>query len=146
MGETAYGACYNTDEEGNFDYLAGIEVRDFSDVPEEFATFRVPAQRYAVFRQNEHISTIRRTFAAIWSKWLPESGREVELEPRLVEQHLERPRLPRHLEAAPGEDQRALRRRAHAARIPLANRFETAAIVRLGLTPTDAGMTEPSAT
>jgi AraC family transcriptional regulator len=74
VGETAYGACYNTDEEGNFDYLAGIEVSDFSDVPEEFATLRVPAQRYAVFRQSEHISTIRRTFAAIWSKWLPESG------------------------------------------------------------------------
>jgi AraC family transcriptional regulator len=74
IGETAYGACYNTDEEGNFDYMAGVEVRDFSDVPKEFATLRVPAQRYAVFRQTEHISTIRRTFSAIWSKWLPESG------------------------------------------------------------------------
>jgi AraC family transcriptional regulator len=74
VGETAYGACYNTDEEGNFDYLAGVEVRDFSDLPEEFATLRVPAHRYAVFRQNEHISAIRRTFSAIWSKWLPESG------------------------------------------------------------------------
>jgi len=74
VGETAYGACYNTDEEGNFDYLAGVEVRDFSDLPEEFATLRVPAHRYAVFRQSEHISTIRRTLSAIWSKWLPESG------------------------------------------------------------------------
>ena len=74
IGETAYGACYNTDEEGSFDYLAGVEVRDFSDVPEGFATLRVPARRYAVFRQTEHISTIRRTFAAIWSKWLPDSG------------------------------------------------------------------------
>lgn len=74
IGETAYGACYNTDEEGNFDYLAGVEVRDFSDLPAEFATLRVPAHRYAVFRQNEHISAIRRTFSAIWSKWLPESG------------------------------------------------------------------------
>jgi AraC family transcriptional regulator len=74
VGETAYGACYNSDEEGNFDYLAGVEVRDFSDVPEEFATLRVPARSYAVFRQNEHISSIRRTFSAIWSKWLPESG------------------------------------------------------------------------
>ena len=74
VGETAYGACYNTDEEGNFDYLAGVEVRDFSDLPEGFATLRVPAQRYAVFQQSEHISSIRRTFSAIWSKWLPESG------------------------------------------------------------------------
>jgi len=74
IGETAYGACYNTDDEGNFDYLAGIEVSDFSDVPEGFATLRVPSHKYAVFRQNEHISTIRRTFSAIWSQWLPESG------------------------------------------------------------------------
>lgn len=74
VGHTAYGACYNTDEEGNFDYLAGIEVSDFSDVPTEFATLRVAAHRYAVFQQSEHISTIRRTFSAIWSKWLPESG------------------------------------------------------------------------
>jgi AraC family transcriptional regulator len=74
VGETACGACYNTDEEGNFDYLAGVEVRDFSDVPDGFATLRVPPQRYAVFRQTEHISAIRRTFSAIWSKWLPQSG------------------------------------------------------------------------
>jgi AraC family transcriptional regulator len=74
MGHTAYGACYNTDEEGNFDYLAGIEVSDFSDVPPEFATLRVPSHKYAVFRQGEHISAIRRAFSAIWSKWLPESG------------------------------------------------------------------------
>ena len=74
VGRTAYGACYNTDDEGNFDYLCGIEVSDFSDLPEGFSTLRVPTHKYAVFRQGEHISTIRRTLSAIWSKWLPESG------------------------------------------------------------------------
>jgi AraC family transcriptional regulator len=74
VDQTAYGACYNTDEEGNFDYMCGVEVSDFSDVPEGFATLRVPAHKYAVFRQREHISTIRRTFSAIWSQWLPQSG------------------------------------------------------------------------
>jgi AraC family transcriptional regulator len=43
-------------------------------VPDSFATLRVPSHRYAVFRQDEHISTIRRTFSAIWSQWLPASG------------------------------------------------------------------------
>jgi AraC family transcriptional regulator len=76
VGRTAYGAFYNTDDEGNFDYLCGVAVTDFSDLPEGFATLRLPAQKYAVFRQDEHISTIRRTFSAIWSKWLPESGRK----------------------------------------------------------------------
>lgn len=74
VGRTAYGACYNSDEEGNFDYMCGVEVGDFSDLPAGFATLRVAVHRYAVFRQSEHISTIRRTFSAIWSKWLPESG------------------------------------------------------------------------
>jgi AraC family transcriptional regulator len=74
VGETAYGACYNTDDEGNFDYICAVEVSDFSDVPEGFATLRVPSHKYAVFRQSEHISSIRRTFSAIWGQWLPESG------------------------------------------------------------------------
>jgi AraC family transcriptional regulator len=74
VGKTAYGACYNTDDDGNFDYICGVEVADFSDVPEGFVTLRVPSHKYAVFRQNEHISTIRRTFSAIWSQWLPDSG------------------------------------------------------------------------
>ena len=74
VGRTAYGACYNTDEDGNFDYMCGVEVGDFSDLPAGFSTLRVPAQRYAVFHQREHISSIRRTFSAIWSQWLPESG------------------------------------------------------------------------
>ncbi|HXW24400.1 MAG TPA: AraC family transcriptional regulator [Xanthobacteraceae bacterium] len=74
VGRTAYGACYNTDEDGNFDYMCGVEVGDFSDLPAGFGTLRVPAQRYAVFHQREHISSIRRTFSAIWSQWLPESG------------------------------------------------------------------------
>jgi AraC family transcriptional regulator len=34
---------------------------------------RIPEQRYAVFTHKEHISTIRRTFAAIWNHWLPAS-------------------------------------------------------------------------
>jgi AraC family transcriptional regulator len=74
VGQTAYGACYNFDGEGNFDYMCGVEVADFSDPPEGFTTLRVPAQRYAVFHQCEHISTIRAAFAAIWGKWLPASG------------------------------------------------------------------------
>jgi hypothetical protein len=33
-------------------------------------------QRYAMFRQRSHISTIRSTWNAIWNNWLPESGYE----------------------------------------------------------------------
>ena len=59
---------------GNFDYVAGIEVADFSDLPREFARVRIPEQKYAVFTHAEHISTIRRTVITIWNHWLPTSG------------------------------------------------------------------------
>ena len=60
-------AIVNGDDSGNFDYIAGVEVSDFSDLPREFARVRIPAQRYVVFRHTEHVSTIRRTFGAIWN-------------------------------------------------------------------------------
>ena len=77
VGKVAYGVCCNSDEAGNFDYICGVEVSDFNDVPAEFARLRIAPQRYAVFRHRDHISSIRRTVNTIWSKWLPESGHEV---------------------------------------------------------------------
>ena len=37
IGNVAYGVCCNGDDAGNFDYVAGVEVADFSDLPREFA-------------------------------------------------------------------------------------------------------------
>ncbi|WP_204301640.1 GyrI-like domain-containing protein, partial [Stenotrophomonas maltophilia] len=61
VGQTCYGVCHNSDEDGNFDYLCGVEVAGFADLPRDFDRLRVPAQRYAVFSHRAHISTIRRT-------------------------------------------------------------------------------------
>lgn len=77
IGQIAYGVCYNNDDEGNFDYLCGVEVKDFAALPADFARLRIGEQRYAVFMHREHISTIRRTWNTIWNRWLPESGHEV---------------------------------------------------------------------
>ena len=77
IGRTAYGVCCTQDDEGNFDYICGVEIADFSDLPAEFSRVRLPGQRYAVFTHPDHISTIRRTIITIWNKWLPESGYEV---------------------------------------------------------------------
>lgn len=74
IGRIAYGVCHNTDDAGNFDYLCGVEVSDFSSVPDTLSHVRVPAQRYAVFTHREHISSIRRTWNTIWNAWLPASG------------------------------------------------------------------------
>jgi AraC family transcriptional regulator len=77
IGRIAYGVCCNTDEDGNFDYICGVEVASFSDLPPDLSRVRVPAQRYAVFSHRDHISSIRRTVNTIWNRWLPESGHEV---------------------------------------------------------------------
>ena len=76
VGRVAYGARSNFDDEGNFDYLCGVEVPDFSRLPPEMSRLRIPEQRYAVFAHRDHISTIRRTWNTIWSQWLPQSGHE----------------------------------------------------------------------
>jgi AraC family transcriptional regulator len=74
VGNVAYGVCCNGDDAGNFDYIAGVEVTDFSDLPRRFGRIRIPEQRYAVFTHSEHVASIRRTITAIWNHWLPASG------------------------------------------------------------------------
>ncbi|MFC0399912.1 AraC family transcriptional regulator [Paraburkholderia rhizosphaerae] len=74
VGNVAYGVCYNADDAGNFGYLCGVEVRDFSALPAGMGRVRIPAQRYAVFAHREHVSSIRRTWNTVWNAWLPKSG------------------------------------------------------------------------
>ena len=74
LGPLAFGVCHNADDAGNFDYIAGVEVSDFDDLPREFSRLRIPEQRYAVFTHAGHVSSVRRTFATIWNRWLPEAG------------------------------------------------------------------------
>lgn len=70
-----YGVCYNFDDD-SFEYLAGVEVSDFSGLTSEYSRLRIPSQRYAVFATTEHISMIRRITHTVWSKWLPGSGHQ----------------------------------------------------------------------
>jgi AraC family transcriptional regulator len=74
IGRVAYGVCYNPDDAGNFDYIAGVEVTDLAILPADIARFQLTEQRYAVFTHEQHISTIRGTFMAIFNDWLPASG------------------------------------------------------------------------
>jgi AraC family transcriptional regulator len=76
LDRTAYGVRSNSDDLGNFDYVCGVEVRDFSGLPANFSRVRIPERRYAVFSHHDHISTIRSVWNTIWNKWLPESDYE----------------------------------------------------------------------
>jgi AraC family transcriptional regulator len=74
IGAATYGICCNADGAGSFDYVAGVEVARFDDVPRELRRVTIPEHRYAVFTHRGHISTLRSTVYTIWNKWLPESG------------------------------------------------------------------------
>lgn len=77
IGEVTYGVRCNIDEDGDFDYICGVAVTGFSNLSSEWSRVRIPAQKYAVFSHDEHISTIRSTWITIWHTWLPESGHEL---------------------------------------------------------------------
>ncbi len=76
VGDAAYGMAYDMDGDGNYNYLCGFEVTDFSEVPKGLSTKLVPPQKYAVFHQPDHIAAIRQVIATIFSKWMPKSGYE----------------------------------------------------------------------
>jgi AraC family transcriptional regulator len=57
--------------------MTGVEVGDFAALPPERGRVRMPAQCCTWFAHRDHIATIRRTWKTIWTRWLPESGREL---------------------------------------------------------------------
>ncbi len=72
-GHTTYGVCCNFDGQGGFDYICGVEVSDFSELPEQWSRLRILQQKYAVFTHRDHVSTIKNTWDAIHRDWLPQS-------------------------------------------------------------------------
>ena len=75
------------DADGNFTYLTGVQVSSVDSVPKGLVSQTVPAQTYAVFTHGAHVSEIGKTYAAIWDRWVPESGKVVSDGPWL-EKHL----------------------------------------------------------
>lgn len=72
-----YGINAEWGEAGqDFLYLCGVEVSRVDDLPREFRTFTFPAQSYLVFRHEGHVSTLQKTYGAIWGHWLPRHGYE----------------------------------------------------------------------
>lgn len=76
IGDVAYGVCCNGDGEGNIDYISGVEVSDFSDLPPELGKVRIPAHTYAVFTHKGHVGNVHQTWGAVMSQWFPASGKQ----------------------------------------------------------------------
>ena len=83
VGSTAYGVIFNASDDGNFDYLAGVEVTAAAQLPPTLVELRVPAQRYALFTLGGHITTMRSAFNTVWNRWLPASGHHLAQAPVL---------------------------------------------------------------
>lgn len=81
VGHIAYGVCYYGDERGNFDYLCSVEVTPSSELPAGMSRLQIPEQRYAVFHQPGHISSVGRTWDTLWSHWQPEWGERLSGQP-----------------------------------------------------------------
>ena len=71
-----YGVIYNGGDE-SFDYLSGAELPAGKETPKNMVALKIPAQTYAVFWHSGHVATLRETCDAIWSDWLPSSGKTV---------------------------------------------------------------------
>jgi AraC family transcriptional regulator len=69
-----FGVCTNYDDDGGYDYLAGVAVDRIGDLPAGFTTQQIPTRRYAVFTHAGHVATISATFKHAWGEWLPASG------------------------------------------------------------------------
>ena len=71
---TAFGVFCNSDDEGSFEYIAGVDVPGFGGLDPALSILRLPAREYVVATHRGHISDIRRTWQAFVGDWLPRSG------------------------------------------------------------------------
>lgn len=72
VGSDAYGVVTGSFGGGaGFEYITGVEVSKFDSLPAGFRRLTIPAQRYAIFAHNGHVSKIRDTVYSIKKEWLP---------------------------------------------------------------------------
>ena len=71
QADTAYGVSYDHGTDGDFRYLAGMEM---PALPEGLEAVEIPASRYAVFTHDGSIGDLPRTIYTIWNKALPDAG------------------------------------------------------------------------
>jgi AraC family transcriptional regulator len=66
IGDIAYGVVSKpaAGSDAAFDYMAAVEIKPGSALPPDFVQMRVPAQRYATFVHDGHVSTLNETVHA----------------------------------------------------------------------------------
>ncbi len=62
------------DEDGEFRYLCGIEVKQLGYIPPGLEAMKIAPARYAVFEHNGHVSGLYDTYRRVWNEALPAAG------------------------------------------------------------------------
>jgi AraC family transcriptional regulator len=70
----SFGLCYDMENGKGIEYVTGVEVSEADNLPNGFATKRLPNLDYAVFEHEGHVSEIPKTCDAIMKAWAPGSG------------------------------------------------------------------------
>ena len=73
--DTVLGICEympNITDESEFCYFAGIEVKNFSDIPKEMLIKIIPNSKYTVFTHKGSLSKLKDTYNFIYGVWLPQ--------------------------------------------------------------------------
>lgn len=86
-GTTAYGVSIMNGNENGFDYMAAVEVQTGAAGSGEFEILEVPAQRYAVFPHEGHVSQLCVTIDKAFKGWIPDSGLQPTLNPLVLEHY-----------------------------------------------------------
>jgi AraC family transcriptional regulator len=74
IGDEAYGAICGESASG-FEYMCAVEVESFGLLPPDLGRMKVPAQNYAVFEHNGHVSGLAQRWVEIL-QWLGNSEYE----------------------------------------------------------------------
>jgi len=74
--QNAYGVCIMLPDapNGEFEYVAGLEVSQVEDVPDGMVVREVPAAQYAVFTHLGSLEKLPATYEYIYRTWIPQSG------------------------------------------------------------------------
>ena len=81
-GVYKYGVCFPEDpDSGEFEYVKGVEVKDGSQVPQDYHSCALPPATYAMFSTPPSDSagfaaSIQGVWQYIFNSWFPESGYE----------------------------------------------------------------------
>ncbi len=78
LGICPYVEMDNFDENTPFDYIAGLPVESFDNVPDGMVTYVISPAKYAVFTHKGALNTLQDTYNTIFSTALSENGMELD--------------------------------------------------------------------